>query len=70
MVTIGTKPDCQPCKLTKMRLTKRGIPFTEVPVDELMDVARKHNLMSAPVVVAPGGKVWSGYRPDEIDALV
>jgi glutaredoxin-like protein NrdH len=69
MVTIGTKPDCQPCKLTKMRLTKQGIPFTEVPVTELMDVAAEHNLTSAPIVIAPDGRVWGGYRPDELDKL-
>lgn len=30
MVTVYSTPTCAPCKVAKMRLTKAGIPFTEV----------------------------------------
>lgn len=68
MVTIGTQPNCQPCRLTKMRLTSKGISFVEVPVTDLTDIIEAHGYVSAPVVVV-GDDSWSGYRPDRIDAL-
>lgn len=69
MVSIYSKPGCQPCKRTKAAFDKRGIAYTErdVTVDEAA-LARVQELgyMSMPVVEA-GDTHWSGYQPDLIN---
>jgi glutaredoxin-like protein NrdH len=78
-VTVYTTPACGGCRLTKMQLDKRGIPFEPVEIDpnnqQLMASFLELGYgpgTSAPIVVAdtPDGPLdWSGYRPDAIDAL-
>lgn len=77
-VTVYTRsgpPKCMSCVQTTRHLTKRGIPFTEVDVDDdpgtrlALDYL---GLSSLPVVVAAtpiGEQVFAGYRPDRLDAL-
>lgn len=75
-VTVYTTgPACQSCRLTKQHLTRRGIEFTEVPIDSddnIIEAINELGFTTAPVVCAstPGGELsWDGYRPDRIDAL-
>lgn len=77
-VTVYTRsgpPKCMSCVQTIRHLTRRGIPFTEVDVDDdpgarlTLDYL---GLSSLPVVVAAtalGEQTWTGYRPDRLDAL-
>jgi glutaredoxin-like protein NrdH len=75
-LTIYTSTPCPACTLTKRHLTKRGIPFTEVPIDSdegIRLAAIELDLRSAPIVCAStsaGEIYWDGFRPDRIDALV
>lgn len=77
-VTVYTRsgpPKCMSCVQTIRHLTRRGIPFTKVDVDDdpgarlTLDYL---GLSSLPVVVAAtalGEQTWTGYRPDRLDAL-
>ena len=76
VVTVYTAgPSCQACAMTKRHLDRRGIPFTEVPIDgdeHIIEAINELGFTTAPVVCAstPGGELsWDGYRPDRIDAL-
>lgn len=70
VLTIYTRPGCGPCTATKRALEKAGIPFREIEVEsvtpEQLDSFRAEGLTQAPVVIAPDGRAWSGFRPDEI----
>ncbi|MFE3836079.1 glutaredoxin family protein [Pseudogemmobacter sonorensis] len=70
MLTLYTRPGCQPCIATKRHLDRLSIPYQ---VEDLTpyDAARFREAghQEAPVVVAPTG-TWSGYQPGRIDALL
>lgn len=76
-VTVYTTgPACMSCNLTKRHLTRRGIRYTEVPIDSddnIVAAISELGFKTAPVVCAAGGEgeeqSWDGYRPDRIDAL-
>lgn len=72
-IIIGTLPNCQPCKLTKRRMDRRGLKYVEVSLtdsDELATVVEAHGYKQAPVVlVTTTGESWSGFRPERVDAL-
>lgn len=73
MVTVYSKLNCQPCKMTKRYLDKANIPYTEVSLEELSEdelseiLALGHS--SAPVVITATGESFSGYRPDMLKKL-
>ncbi|MCU1418519.1 MAG: glutaredoxin-like protein NrdH [Schumannella sp.] len=70
-VDVYTKPACGGCVATKKHLAKLGIEFTERELDdEIREAAMGNGVLAAPVVVIDGGRMWGGYRPDEIKALV
>ena len=75
-VTVYTAPSCMACKQTMRHMDKRGIRYTQVPLDSddrNFDAAHELDLKQAPVVCAhtdAGEQYWDGYRPDRIDALV
>ncbi|WP_260971881.1 glutaredoxin family protein [Mycolicibacterium llatzerense] len=74
IVTVySAGPSCMACRQTKRHLDKRGIPFTEVQIDEtISEAAQFLGLRTAPIVCVsrPEGETyWDGYRPDSIDAL-
>lgn len=80
-VTVySTGPTCQRCTLTKKHLTRLGVDFTEVRIDEDTDAAealKAQGFTTAPVVHynlpdadGPGAEVWfDGYRPDSLNAI-
>lgn len=75
-ITVYTQEQCQPCKLTGMKLQQRNIGFTAIRLDgdaEALDRVRSMGYSSAPVVVVDLGDgatwSWSGYRPSEIEKL-
>jgi glutaredoxin-like protein NrdH len=74
VVKVYSRPDCQPCRLTKMRFDKLGIPFTEVDLDDTaLAYTRSLGYTSAPVIEVDYGEgvttSWAGLRPDYIAAL-
>lgn len=71
MITVYTKPGCQPCKATKRELDIAGLQYT------VRDVTQDHaaaaelaarGLRTVPVVVTDTD-MWSGHRPDRIRAI-
>ncbi len=71
MVTIYSKPNCQPCRATYRSLDKHGVSYEVIDISEDHDardwlIAEGHQ--QTPVVVSPIG-TWSGYYPDKIKAL-
>ena len=72
-VQVYSKPDCKQCDATKLHLDRRGVAYRELPLESMTVEARElvasRGISSAPVVVAPDGDMWGGYRPDRIDAL-
>nr|WP_249669392.1 glutaredoxin domain-containing protein [Cellulomonas hominis] len=71
-VTLYSQPSCVECTATYRALTNAGVTFdvVDITADE---AARAYVLslghLQAPVVVAPDGSHWSGYRPERLAAL-
>lgn len=73
-VTVYTTgPGCMQCVQTKRHLDRRGIAYTERPLDEDNAAAAiELGFTTAPVVcVSIDGEEqsWDGYRPDRIDEI-
>lgn len=72
-VVVYTKPACQPCRATKKRMEKLGVPFDELDIRDHLDYVRSLGYQEAPVVEVDCGDGatahWSGFRPDHIDAV-
>ena len=77
MVTVYSKPGCQPCRLVKMRLEKNDVEFEVKDITE-DPAALAHveflGYKSVPVVQwenAEGtiGGHFGGYAPDKIDDI-
>lgn len=72
VTVFTTGPSCQMCRVTKTHMTKRGIDFEEVRLDEnpyLAEKVRELGFTTAPVVLIGDEDVWDGYSSDRIDAL-
>ncbi|ASR85268.1 NrdH-like glutaredoxin [Mycobacterium phage SirPhilip] len=75
MITVYTTgPACYKCKLTKDALSKAGVAFTEVRLDQ--DEAAAAAMRDAGHVIAPvvvdklTGATWSDFRRDLIKAAI
>lgn len=77
-VTVYTRsgpPKCMQCEQTKRHLTRRGIPFAEVDIDDdpgtrlALDYLGLSSLPVVVVATALGEQTFTGYRPDRLDAL-
>ncbi|TDP89523.1 ribonucleoside-diphosphate reductase class Ib glutaredoxin subunit [Leucobacter luti] len=67
--TVYSTPRCQQCKATSRELESLNIPFDyiDITTDEASAKhARSLGYTGAPVVVAPNGEHWTGFRPDKI----
>ncbi|ATN94003.1 glutaredoxin [Mycobacterium phage Kumao] len=75
ITVFSSGPGCFRCKTVERHLKKRGVPYTEVRVDQ--DAAQRDRLIAmgyreAPVVVATvDGKeeIRPGYHPDWLDEI-
>ena len=75
IITVYSKPNCQPCRATKRWLDKRGIPYTEVdittsPAD--LEAITALGFQEAPVVIVSTGDpetdiMWSGLVVDNLN---
>lgn len=71
MFTVYSKSNCQACKATIRKLDKLGADYITVDIETDMNAyieATSHGYLEAPVIVAPSGATWSGYRPDQLTA--
>ena len=74
-VTVYSKPHCPQCSLTKKRLEKLEIPFTEESVLDHLEEFKQRGHLAAPVVIVTddgdGGssviREWSGYSERHIN---
>lgn len=74
-VTVYTTgPSCMKCTMTKKHLTRRGIPFTEIPIDDdNREAILALDFSTAPIVCVNIDGIeqppWDDYRPERIDAI-
>ena len=72
ITVFTTGPSCQLCRITKLHLTKSGLEFEEVRLDQnpaMADMVRELGFTTSPVVLVGDEDVWDGYRSDAINAL-
>jgi len=71
-VTVYSKPACVQCDATYRALDKHGIAYDVVDLTQdptALELVRSLGYLQAPVVIT-GNTHWSGFRPDQISALV
>ena len=70
-VVVYTLPECQPCRLTKVKLDQEGISYAVVDLSQ-DEAALEHiktlGHLQAPVVETASTS-WSGFQPELITAL-
>jgi glutaredoxin-like protein NrdH len=72
IIVFTTGPACFMCNTTKKALTKWGLPFEEVNINEHAewgDTLRAAGYLQAPVVLVPEEDVWSGFRSEDLEYL-
>lgn len=68
-IIVHSKPNCQPCRMSKLALERAGLAFTEVELTpESAEQFRAEGHAAAPIVVTPNA-TWAGFRPDLINGL-
>lgn len=72
-ITVYSKPTgtCPQCDATYRAMDKKGLEYAVVDITQdpaALELVRGLGYLQAPVVVA-GDEHWSGFRPDQIDAL-
>ena len=74
MITIYTKTNCFPCKLTKRKLQDLGVNYTEINVDEdlnALEYLMECGYRSLPVVFKDDELLISGgFAPNILENLV
>lgn len=73
LVQVFSKPNCVQCNMTYKVLDASGTEYNVTDITEDTEaydfVTKELGYFQAPVVVAPDGTHWSGFRPDLINAL-
>ncbi|UBZ03891.1 hypothetical protein LDH93_07750 [Bifidobacterium pseudolongum] len=74
-VTVYTKDNCQQCAATERALTRIGLDYREIKINEAnISLLQEAGFTQAPVVMVSKGSelqdFWSGYRPDKIQGLL
>lgn len=71
-ITVFTKNNCMPCKMTKKFLTENGVDFEEINIEEQpekVDYVKSLGFSAAPVIEA-GDVVFSGFQPAKLKELL
>jgi glutaredoxin-like protein NrdH len=71
-ITVYTRTVCPRCTVTKRKLQKHGLAYSEINVDHDEAAAqflRDAGYTEAPVVITSDGREWTGFRPDLIEAI-
>lgn len=72
MITVYTKNNCVQCLMTKKELSKHGITYKEINVDEqptAMEELIERNQRSMPVVLVDENwdEAFGGFQPDRLE---
>lgn len=74
MITVYTKNNCFPCKMTKRKLQEMGVTYHEINVDEdlsALNYLMECGLRSLPVVFKDDEPVViGGYAPNILGTIV
>lgn len=75
MITVYTKNNCMPCKMTKRKLQELGVNYKEINVDENLEALEylmECGFRSLPVVFNSNGApmVTGGYAPNILETIV
>ena len=71
-VVVWHKPSCVQCVATERSLISKGIPHRMIDLTEhpdALEALRASNFLQAPVVQF-GDDMWTGFRPDKLDAVL
>ena len=72
LVTVYSKNNCVQCNATYRKLDDMGVEYTVVDMTQdpkALEAVKEMGHLQAPVVVAPDGTHWSGFRPDLLQTL-
>lgn len=72
-ITVYTKSACNDCYSTKRWLDKKNLSYTEINAEQDPSVRRQleaEGFMRMPVIKTSDGKFWSGFRIDQLQALL
>ena len=70
-ITVYSTPSCQQCRMTKKHLERNGLDYTEVDITKdnaAREYVMKQGFIQAPIVDLGDGEIFSGFRPDRLDA--
>lgn len=70
-VIVYTTPNCVQCNATKKHLERRGIDYEVVDLslnEDKLNEFVSMGMTKAPIVDT-GTRIWTGYRPADIDAI-
>jgi glutaredoxin-like protein NrdH len=70
-IEILSKKSCVQCQATYRALDRKGLEYVVRDLEEdpaALELARSLGYLQAPIVIA-GDAHWSGFRPDQINAL-
>jgi glutaredoxin-like protein NrdH len=70
-ITVWTNESCVQCDMTKKVMTRYGINYEEMSLQEhplVLDTFKAQGFTSAPIVTTDT-KTWSGFRMDKIKSL-
>jgi glutaredoxin-like protein NrdH len=70
-ITVWTKSNCVQCDMTKKTMTRLGIEFKEMSLEEhplVLSTFKSQGFLGAPIVTTDT-KTWSGFRLDKIKSL-
>ena len=70
-ISVFTTRACAQCESTKRLMTKLGIRFDEMALEqhpEQLEAFKEAGHLQAPIVLADG-QVWSGFRYEKIQSL-
>ena len=74
MITVYTKNNCMPCKMTKRKLQELGVNYKEINVDENLEALEylmECGFRSLPVVFKGNELVVAGgYAPNILEIIV
>lgn len=74
MITVYTKNNCMPCKMTKRKLQELGVSYKEINVDEdlsALEFLMECGFRSLPVVFNNDGPiVIGGYATNILETIV
>lgn len=71
MITVYSRENCRPCRMSKMYLDNNNISYTVVDVDQdvgALDMLKELGHMALPVIKTATDH-WSGYNPDKLSTL-